>query len=265
MDYTLHILENYLTAIPLSVTQEVLNRTHLAIVCPMANESSNAIDFVKQVLGFCADFRKVEFFTVLDRVSTDGTLDLLKKYAAGDARLKPVWAPENRSVVDAYLRGYREAIASGADWILEIDAGFSHRPADLPPFFEAMAEGYDCVFATRFAKGGKIEGSSRKRELISWGGTFLTNLLLRTKLSDMTSGFQLFKKEILERILDKGIFSRGPFFQTEMKAYCFQMNFTEIPITYSMASHSVGTGTIMDSLRQLWRLFRLKMSGSLSI
>lgn len=231
----------------------------------MANEAGSAVEFVRQVLDYCGDFRKVDFFVVLDRVSQDNTLDLLKDYAGEDDRLTPVWSPENRSVVDAYRRGYREAIASGADWILEIDAGFSHRPSDLPPFFETMAQGYDCVFATRFAKGGKIEGSSFKREMLSRGGTILTNLILRTSLSDMTSGFQLFKREILESILDKGIYSRGPFFQTEMKAYCYKLNYAEVPITYSMASHSVGAGSIQESLQQLWRLYKLKRAGSLSL
>jgi dolichol-phosphate mannosyltransferase len=231
----------------------------------MANESSSAVDFVRQVLEYCGDFRMVEFFVVLDRVSKDNTLALLKEYAVSEPRLKPVFAPENRCVVDAYVRAYREAIASGADWVLEIDAGFSHRPSDIPPFFAAMAKGVDCVFATRFAKGGKIEGSSFKRAFVSRGGTILTNLVLRTKLSDMTSGFQLFKREILASVLEKGIFSRGPFFQTEMKAYCQSLNYVEVPITYSMASHSVGAGSIKESLQQLWRLYRLKRAGTLSL
>jgi dolichol-phosphate mannosyltransferase len=207
----------------------------------------------------------VDFFAVLDNVSKDNTLELLRQYSAEEPRLHPVWAPENRCVVDAYVRGYREAIATKADWVLEIDAGFSHRPSDLPLFFETMAQGYDCVFATRFAKGGKIVGSSLEREIISRGGTILANLVLNTKLSDMTSGFQLFKREILEKILEKGIYSRGPFFQTEMKAYCHLRNFAEIPITYSMASHSVGAASIKESLQQLWRLFGLKRSGTLAI
>lgn len=244
---------------------QVLENTHLAIVCPMANESSSAVQFVQQVLGFCQAFRQVEFFTVLDKVSKDDTLERLRSLASEEPRLKPVWAPENRCIVDAYIRGYREAISSKADWILEIDAGFSHRPGDLPLFFETMARGYDCVFATRFAKGGKIVGSSLQREIVSRGGTVLANLFLNTKLSDMTSGFQLFRREILEKILTKGIYSRGPFFQTEMKAYCCLTNFAEVPITYSMASHAVGPGSIGESLRQLRRLYQLKRSGLLAI
>jgi dolichol-phosphate mannosyltransferase len=238
---------------------------HLAIVCPMANEAGTAVKFAQDVLGFCESFRAVDFFIVLDGVSKDNTLELLRAYAAREPRLKPVWAPENRCVVDAYVRGYREAIGSQADWVLEIDAGFSHRPEDLPLFFETMAQGYDCVFATRFSKGGKIVGSSLQRELVSRGGTILANLVLRTELSDMTSGFQLFRTEILKKILEKGLYSRGPFFQTEMKAYCARTKFAEVPITYSMASHPVGLGSIQESLQQLRRLYDLKRAGTLTI
>ncbi len=238
---------------------------HLAIVCPMANESGSAVEFVRQVLAECEGFARVQFFVVLDNVSKDDTLALLRSYSAVDPRLQPVWAPENRCVVDAYMRGYREALTSNADWILEIDAGFSHRPSDIPRFFAKMEENYDCVFATRFSGGGRIEGSSAKRALLSRGGTILTNLLLRTRLTDMTSGFQLFRSEILKRVMAKGIMSRGPFFQTEMKAYCADLNVAEVPIVYSMASHNIGTGSIRESFEQLGRLFALKRSRSLSI
>ncbi len=202
----------------------------------------------------------------LDRASKDNTLALLRDYAVSEPRLKPVFAPENRCVVDAYVRGYREAIASGADWVMEIDAGFSHRPSDLPPFFAAMAQGVTIVFSLHdslwAARSKAVRSSGR------WSAKaaqFLANLLLRTKLSDMTSGFQLFKREVLASILEKGIFSRGPFFQTEMKAYCQSLNYVEVPITYSMASHSVGAGSIKESLQQLWRLYRLKRAGTLSL
>lgn len=231
----------------------------------MANEADTAVSFVNQVLAACEGFRSVEFFAVLDRVCTDGTIDLLKTTAAEERRLRVVWAPENRCVVDAYVRGYREAVASGADWILEIDAGFSHRPADIPSFFQAIDQGYECAFGTRFAKGGKLVRSSFKRKMISHGGTVITNLLLRTKLSDMTSGFQLFRRDILEKLLKKGIVSRGPFFQTEMKAYCMNTRYAEVPITYSMASHNVGAGTIQESFKQLWRLYSLKRARQLTI
>ena len=107
---------------------------YLGIVCPMANEGADAVRFVKEVLAQCSQVKHVVFFAVLDRATKDNSLELLRDYEKTEPRLQAVWAPENRGVVDAYVRGYQEALAAGCDWILEIDADFSHRPEDVPVF-----------------------------------------------------------------------------------------------------------------------------------
>ena len=233
----------------------------LAIVCPMANEGKRSIDFVDAVLAECRAFRDRTFLVILDRATKDNTRDLLNEHAKTTPELKVIWAPENRSVVDAYVRGYAEALRLNADWILEIDAGFSHQPRDIPVLFKKMQEGYDCVFGSRFCPGGSISDSSRKRYWISWGGTILTNLLLGTKLHDMTSGFQLFTSDALRKIIDRGIHSRGPFFQTEMKTYARHMKVAEVPIHYCAASHDVGSKQLKDAFINLGRLLKMRLAG----
>jgi dolichol-phosphate mannosyltransferase len=232
----------------------------LGVVCPMANERETAVRFVGDVLEQCAPFRfkSVTFFAVLDRASRDGTLELLRESEPRLPGLRVVWAPENRSVVDAYLRGYREALDAGCDWILEIDAGYSHQPSDIPRFFEKMSEGYDCVFGNRFGAGGRITESSFKRRLISRGGTLLSNFLLGTRLNDMTSGFELFTAAALREILGKGIHSRGHFFQTEIKAHAHALRIAEVPIHYRAASQSVNNKVLKDAFTNLWRLYRAR-------
>jgi dolichol-phosphate mannosyltransferase len=228
----------------------------------MANERATAEAFVREVLSACAPYRfkSLTFFAVLDRASRDGTLELLRGLEAALPQLRVVWAPENRSVVDAYLRGYREALDAGCDWVLEIDAGFSHQPSDIPAFFEKMAEGHDCVFGSRFRPGGGFTESPLKRRVISRGGTLLANLLLGTRLSDMTSGFELFSRGALEEVLRKGINSRGHFFQTEIKAHCHGLRIAEVPIRYRAASDSVNNGVLKDAFLNLWRLTRARFS-----
>ncbi len=237
----------------------------LGVVCPMANEEASAVRFVSEVLDECAPrgFESVKFFAVLDRVSKDRTRELLEELRRERPELEVVWSPENRSVVDAYVRGYREALNNGCDWILEIDAGFSHQPSDIPQFFDKMIDGYDCVFGSRFCRGGAISDSSVKRKLISRGGSVLSNLLLGTKLKDMTSGFEMFTRGALLEVIKKGIKSRGPFFQTEIKAYCRKLRIAEVPIQYRAASHAVGNQALKDSFSNLWRLFRLRLQGQL--
>lgn len=226
----------------------------------MANERDSAVNFVTEVLAACAPFgfKSVTFFAVLDRVSKDGTLELMRGLEQTREGVRVVWAPENRSVVDAYLRGYREALDAGCEWILEIDAGYSHQPTDIPAFFEKMSEGFDCVFGSRFCAGGQITDSSLKRKVISRGGTFLANLLLGTKLTDMTSGFELFTRAALEQVLASGIHSRGHFFQTEIKAHCQSLRVAEVPIHYRSASDSVNKSVLKDAFRNLWRLYRAR-------
>ncbi len=233
----------------------------LGIVCPMANEADNAVAFVRQVLERCEAFRSVVFFCVFDTVCTDGAVELVRALAAEEPRLRVIWAPENRSVVDAYVRGYREALAAGCDWILEIDAGFSHRPDDIPQFFEHMQSGHDCVFGTRFALGGCMYACSWKRYLVSRFGGLLSRAVLGCRLSDMTSGFQLFRRHALERVLAKGIRSRGPFFQTEIKAYCSRLDVVEVPIRYRSATTRVSGGALLDALRSVGVMFVFRVTG----
>ena len=118
----------------------------LGIACPMANEGDAAVKFVRMLLMHCETFpfRDLRFFAVVDKASTDNTRELLDAYAVSEPRLTVVWALENKCVVDAYVRGYQAALDAGCDWILEIDAGFSHNPAEAPRLLEQMATGkYD--------------------------------------------------------------------------------------------------------------------------
>jgi dolichol-phosphate mannosyltransferase len=234
---------------------------NLGIVCPMANERETAVELVRSVLEQCPGFATVTFFAVFDNVCKDGTVDLLREFAGSEPRLQAIWAPENRCVVDAYMRGYKEALAAGCDWILEIDAGFSHQPEEIPRFFEKMAEGHDCVFGSRFCKGGQFTDAPLSRYLISRAGSIVSNLLLGTKLKDMTSGFELFRDTALRAVLEKGINSRGHFFQTEIKFHCRDFATVEVPIHYRQPSQNVSAGILWDSFRNLFRLFAMRLTG----
>jgi|ERR1035438_6920686 dolichol-phosphate mannosyltransferase len=230
----------------------------LGIVCPMANESGSAARFVREALAACGDLRSAAFYAVVDNASHDGTRGVLADFARTEPRLRVVWAPENRSVAGAYLRGYREALGAGHDFILEIDAGFSHLPADIPQFLDAMEQGYDCVFGSRFMPGGRIVDSPAWRRFLSYGGTLLTNFLVGTRLRDMTSGFELFSREALQLALARGIHSRAHFFQTEIKFHCRHLNVAEVPITYSAATPGVGGGALADAFLNLYRLWKAR-------
>ena len=246
-----------------SISKTVMSRgaVDLGIVCPMANEGDEAVTFCRAVLQHCAGFRKVTFFAVFDSVTKDSSLDQMRDLERTEPRLRVVWAPENRCVVDAYLRGYKEALAAGCDWILEVDAGFSHQPAEIPQFFDAMEQGMDCVFGSRVL--GRFQDSSAVRRFVSLGGTWLANTALGTHQTDMTSGFELFSRDAISMILDRGIRSRAHFFQTEIKTYCRKLKIVEVPITYRAASPHLSMASVTESFRQLGYLFKLRLKGTL--
>lgn len=247
------------------IDSRVFSTVSLGIVCPMANERPTAVEFVKSVLQNCSSFKfkAVKFFAVFDNSCKDGTYDLLKELTKETPQLNVIWAPENKCVVDAYVKGYREALRAACNWILEIDAGFSHQPSEIPRFFSTMAQGYDCVFGSRFCEGGQFTDAPFFRYLLSRGGSIFANFLLGTKLKDMTSGFELFKNSALQMVLNKGIRSRGHFFQTEIKVYCRNLRIIEVPIHYRVPSQNVGPAVIMDAFKNLFGLFLKRLAGKL--
>jgi len=170
-----------------------------ALVVPMANEEPDFVPFTAELKKSLSEIRSGKVYLVVDTVSKDNTRGLCEQLSKEDARFVTVWAPENKNVVDAYMRGYRESLRNNHDYIIEMDAGLSHDPAALSEFLKKLSEGYDCVFGSRFVKGGSMDDSPFKRRLLSKGGTILSNLLLGTKLKDMTSGYQGFTRPVVEK------------------------------------------------------------------
>jgi hypothetical protein len=84
-----------------------------------------------------------------------------------------------------------------------------------------------------------------------------------TKLKDMTSGFEMFTRAALQGVVDRGIQSRGHFFQTEIKVYCRNLRVVEVPIHYRVTSRNVNAAVIMDAFRNLFRLFKERLTGNL--
>ena len=228
-----------------------------AVVVPMANEEPDFAPFVEALTAQLDALGSGKVYFVVDNVSKDRTLELCRKLSAQDARFVTIWAPENRCVVDAYLRGYKEALRNGHEFILEMDAGLSHDPATLPAFLEKLAGGYECVFGSRFIEGGSMGDSPPKRVLLSRTGTVLSNLLLGTTLHDMTSGYQGFHRRIVERFCEKPLLSRGHFYQTELRYLLRRYKGVEVPIRYKAPSPRVSGGSIRNSLETLlhfwWR------------
>jgi dolichol-phosphate mannosyltransferase len=224
-------------------------------VIPMANEESDFDIFIEAVNRALNTLPSGNVFLVIDKASTDGTLALCKKLSEKNNRFHTVWAPENRNVVDAYLRGYREALKTDAEFIIEMDAGLSHDPASLATFLKYLSEGYECVYGSRFIKGGSMGDSPANRQTLSRTGTILANLLLGTKLKDMTSGYQGFHRKVVAQFASFPLQSRAHFYQTELRYLLRKYKSIEIPIQYRAPSPRVSKKAIINSVESLLHYF----------
>ena len=193
-------------------------------------------------------------YPVIDSYSKDRTEEIIHKMEARYDRVKLIFHKESRGVITCYLYGFKQALLDGAERIIEMDGGGSHKPSEIPQFIEKLDEGYDCVFGSRFMEGGGISNQPLYRRLLSSGGTILANLVLGTKLKDMTSGFEGFQREVLESMNLDAILSRGHMYQTEMRYYCRNLNTIEIPITYVGSKSSIKLKSVTEALRLLFQL-----------
>lgn len=223
----------------------------LAIIVPMANEEPDFDPFIEALISTLDDLDDGRVYLVVDHVSTDNTRSLCEALAARDERFVLVWAPENRNVVDAYIRGFREALVHGHEIIIEMDAGLSHDPAALPMFVRALQQGNDCVFGSRFMQGGSIYDSAWQRTFLSRLGTLLSNVLLGTSLTDATSGYQGFSAAVARRLTEYPLQSRAHFYQTEVRYLLRNSRFLEVPIHYRAPSPSVSGQSLHNSLAVL--------------
>lgn len=221
------------------------------IVMPVANEEDTIDELISQVLSLPYD--NLHLYAIVDGFSKDKTEEIIKSYQK-TGRVRCIFYEHSTGVISCYLEGYRNALEDGAEWIIEMDGGMSHLPSEIPQFIDALSEGYDCVWGSRFVDGGAMERSPIYRRILSKGGTTLSNLVLRTRLKDMTSGFEAFQRYVLEKFDFDKFLSTGHMYQTEMRYYCRNYNTKEVPIYYTAGSSSLKLGSVTEALRILFQL-----------
>ena len=226
-----------------------------AAIVPMANEAPDFVGFMAVLRPLLDRLGSGKVYFIVDNASRDNTLELCREVSAADPRFVTVFAPENRNVVDAYLKGLRVAYEAGHEIIIEMDAGLSHDPRAIPMFLRVLNEGNECAFGSRFCNGGSMGDSPINRRTLSRTGTILANWLLGTNMYDMTSGFEGFHRAVVGRIIDYHFHSRAHFYQTEMRYLLRKHRFAEIPIHYTAPSKSVSRKAIRNAILTLLYYF----------
>ena len=221
------------------------------IVMPVANEEATMGRVIEEILALPYD--NLFLYPVIDSYSKDRTEEIIRSYE-DTGRVKCIFYKESRGVISCYLEGYRRALADGAECVLEMDGGGSHQPNEIPQFIEKLEEGYDCVWGSRFTAGGEMSHQPLYRKILSSGGTILANLVLGTKLKDMTSGFEGFQAPVLQAMNLDRFLSTGHMYQTEMRYYCRNLRCIEVPIHYIGGDSSLKFRSVTEALGILFKL-----------
>lgn len=218
-----------------------------AICIPMANEEDSFQEFIDSLTMVINDYPGASVYLVVDNASTDATPELCRELQERDPRYNYVWAPENKNVVDAYLRGFTEAMKAKPDFIVEMDGGGSHDPRALHAFVRAMTEGNECAFGSRYINGGSMVGSPFKRRFLSKFGSFVARVALGCPMRDVTSGYEAFSYEVMEKLLAYPLRSKAHFYQTELRYLLRKRNWIEIPIHYTSPSPRVSSKALANA------------------
>jgi dolichol-phosphate mannosyltransferase len=227
----------------------------------MANEEKDFVPFQNIFTDVLNSLESGKVYLVVDNASKDRTREFCEALSSRDNRYEMVWAPDNRNVVDAYLSGFARALTDGLEFIIEMDAGMSHDPRAIPMFLRVLSEGNEVAFGSRYINGGSMADSPFFRRFMSKGGTLAAKILLGSKPQDMTSGFQGFHRDILQRMLKYRLHSKGHFYQTEVRHILRNTRWIEVPIHYRAPSPRVSQEAISNSLKVLAYYTALRFLG----
>jgi dolichol-phosphate mannosyltransferase len=229
------------------------------MVClPTYNERENLEPMLRALEGVLGPDDRV---LVIDDDSPDGTGELADRLAAELGFVDVLHRPEKEGLGPAYLAGFRLALDAGAELIVEIDCDFSHDPLDLPRLLMAADEA-DVVLGSRYVSGGGIENWGLLRRAISAGGSLYARLLLGVPVRDLTGGFKVFRRAVLEAIPLDRVRSRGYAFQIELTYRALRRGFRVEEVPISFADRAVGGSKMSRAivLEAIWKVPLLRLA-----
>lgn len=204
---------------------------NIFVVIPTYNEVENIGRLLDQLLALPNQLRVI----IVDDNSPDGTGTVIDEYAARHPeQVIPIHRAGKLGLGTAHIAGIQRAFTEGAEWILSMDADFSHHPRFIPDMIARSAEGYDVVIGSRYVPGGGTMYFPLWRKLLSRVANMVAHLLVGLKANDTTAAFRLYRREVLEAIHFDQIFSSGYSFLIEM-LYIVQRQgwrIAEVPIIY---------------------------------
>jgi dolichol-phosphate mannosyltransferase len=234
------------------------------LILPTYNEAENLEPIVRASLDVIrANARNGHRILIVDDGSPDGTGAVADRLAAElPDEVEVLHRPAKSGLGRAYLDGFGRALEGGAALVCEMDADFSHDPADLERLLRA-ADDVDLVLGSRYVPGGRVEGWGLLRRVISRWGCWYAQRVLGLDVRDLTGGFKCFRREVLEAIGLETVRSQGYAFQVELTYRAVRNGFRvrEVPIAFRDREVGRSKMSARIALEAVWRVPQMRLHG----
>ena len=201
----------------------------ILVVLPTYNEVATIEDVIRRTRAAVAGAE----ILVVDDGSPDGTAELAEKVGNDIGGVHVLRRDRLLGLGDAYRAGFAWGLERGAEALVEMDSDLSHDPAALPSLLAALAE-HDVVIGSRYIPGGAVPRWGLHRRLLSTAGNWYSSLMLGVDVHDMTSGFRVYRAQVLRSIDLDSVHADGYGFQIEMTYRSAQIGarIIEVPIRF---------------------------------
>ncbi len=238
----------------------------VTVVIPTYNEADNLPAIAEAILALPLSNLSL---LIVDDDSPDGTGriadDLVRQYALADeaaSRVAVIHRSGKGGLGTAYVAGMTQAMAAGADFVVQMDADFSHSPDYIPQMLGVMlATEADVVIGSRYVPGGSLdERWEWNRRLLSWWANLYSRAILGLRIRDMTAGFKMWRCSALETIGLENIRSNGYSFQVEMAYLCERLGFRLIEIPIHFEDRRIGQSKLDVPVKweSVWRTWQIR-------
>jgi dolichol-phosphate mannosyltransferase len=226
------------------------------MMIPTYNEAENIADLIEAVLAQSPGMGVV----VVDDDSPDGTAEIVRSLGGREGRIELIVRKNERGRGSAGIVGFVRALQMGARYIGEMDADFSHDPKYIKDFLR-MIENYDIVIGSRGAPGGQEQGRSPARRLITAFASLYIRGVLGLKVKDATSGYRLFRREVIQSLDWASMVSVGPSIVQEMLIQALSRGFSvvEVPIVFSERRAGSAKFNLRISVQSLIMILRFRI------
>ncbi|MBK7877432.1 MAG: glycosyltransferase [Planctomycetes bacterium] len=231
------------------------------VVCtlPTYNEAGNIVALAREILALAPDFHVV----VIDDDSPDGTWKLVQEESKREPRLHLLHRTRDRGRGRSGRDGFVQALAMGADIVIEMDADFSHQPRYIPELIATLERSKGAiglVLGSRAVQGGLDADRGLARQWITKLANLYIRILLGVPVQDCNSGFRCWARSTLETIEVQNTFSPGPAIVQELlfKTARAKIGIAEVPITFANRLHGESTLTLRLLLQGYTTVLKLR-------